>query len=624
MATRFAVASTAWNTPSTWDNGAVPVAGDTVYPNGFTVPIDTDISVASLNNNIPNIILPNMNIQAMTTNTTPSGIADSSAPTGAFQPYYVFDQIATTAWGSSNTNTGWVSYDYGTNKLIKRYYIKAITVSGYTYPVGWNFEGWNGSSWVVLESKTGMGATINSGYASPLLTHITSYSKYRINITASANITLYTSFSDFQMTESSVTVLGGTTGGSFTVPSTLVGTRNIEFTGAGILCSSGTVLITLHNNGSIVNFNTTTGNYIINPNWFGLAATANAIIHNGTAGGIINFNGDLWGCQVAVANAGATLTVAASAGATTINIIGKIYSARGQAGNLNNTLLLASGSTTLNVTGDLIPNNVVANPCISVGANNTINITGTLNSNIGSCISSSGTCFLTIVGNIGYTNASSTTGIILGGNSTLNVTGTITAPPNANAISISGTGAITITGALTSSNIGACISSTGTGAITIPTGIVTAGTNVVGIAAPSATLVTIGNSPLINTNGYMAVAAPKIRLYSPANVQWVFQDNLASNKVLYSAGGSIGLPLTTDVRNNIQYGASNELTGTMVVPTNPNVRLGVQVDVQPNVGTADLTAQDIFTAIATSPDPVAERLRNVSTVQTTGDQLAAF
>jgi hypothetical protein len=180
------------------------------------------------------------------------------------------------------------------------------------------------------------------------------------------------------------------------------------------------------------------------------------------------------------------------------------------------------------------------------------------------------------------------------------MTGSVTAPPNA-----------------------ACIIC-GSGVVNILTGIVTAGTNAVGISAPSSSLVTIGNSPLINTNGYMAVAAPKIRLYSPANVQWVFQDNLASNKVLYSAGGSIGLPLTTNVRNNIQYGASNELTGTMVVPTNPNVRLGVQVDVQPNVGTADLTAQDIFTAIATSPDPVAERLRNVSTVQTTGDQLAAF
>jgi hypothetical protein len=36
-----------------------------------------------------------------------------------------------------------------------------------------------------------------------------------------------------------------------------------------------------------------------------------------------------------------------------------------------------------------------------------------------------------------------------------------------------------------------------------------------------------------------------------------------------------------------------------------------------------LSATDLFNAIATSTDPVAERLRNVSTVQITGDQLQA-
>ena len=42
------------------------------------------------------------------------------------------------------------------------------------------------------------------------------------------------------------------------------------------------------------------------------------------------------------------------------------------------------------------------------------------------------------------------------------------------------------------------------------------------------------------------------------------------------------------------------------------------------VGTADLTAQDIFDAITNSSDPIAKRLRNVSTVQITGDQISSI
>jgi hypothetical protein len=259
--------------------------------------IDTDIDVASLNTNISPVYLPNMNIPAMTGNTTPSGIANSSGYTGAYYPYLAFDQLGlgdSSTWRSNTVNSGWLSYDYGTNKLIKRYYIRSTTASpaATTFPISWNFEGWNGSSWDILEAKSAMGTSVSTGYTSALLTHTTQYSLYRIIVLNCFNTSWNPTIATFEMTESTGTIYGAITGGSFTVPSSLVGTRNITQTGNGIVCSSGTVLTTLHNNGSIVNFHTTTGNYIINPNWFGLAATANAIIHNGTAGGVINFNGD--------------------------------------------------------------------------------------------------------------------------------------------------------------------------------------------------------------------------------------------------------------------------------------------------------------------------------------------
>jgi hypothetical protein len=82
---------------------------------------------------------------------------------------------------------------------------------------------------------------------------------------------------------------------------------------------------------------------------------------------------------------------------------------------------------------------------------------------------------------------------------------------------------------------------------------------------------------------------------------------------------NLRLPAQADVRESISYNDGNR-TGTMAVPVASNVRKDVPVD--DTVGTADLTAEDILNAILTSENPVAERLRNVSTVQTTGDQIA--
>jgi hypothetical protein len=79
------------------------------------------------------------------------------------------------------------------------------------------------------------------------------------------------------------------------------------------------------------------------------------------------------------------------------------------------------------------------------------------------------------------------------------------------------------------------------------------------------------------------------------------------------------LPLESDVRKGSLFNLDQK-TGTMAVAAPSNVRKDVPVD--DTVGTADLTAEDILNAILTSENPVAERLRNVSTVQTTGDQIA--
>jgi hypothetical protein len=48
MANRYAVATGNWSNTATWNGGTLPQAGDDVRPNGFTVTIDQDITVATL------------------------------------------------------------------------------------------------------------------------------------------------------------------------------------------------------------------------------------------------------------------------------------------------------------------------------------------------------------------------------------------------------------------------------------------------------------------------------------------------------------------------------------------------------------------------------------------------
>lgn len=80
-------------------------------------------------------------------------------------------------------------------------------------------------------------------------------------------------------------------------------------------------------------------------------------------------------------------------------------------------------------------------------------------------------------------------------------------------------------------------------------------------------------------------------------------------------------PAESNVRLGTSY-SGGAFTGTLIIPNPEDVRKGVAVD--DTVGTGIITGTDFFNLIATSTDPVAERLRNVATVQTVGDQFNSF
>lgn len=85
---------------------------------------------------------------------------------------------------------------------------------------------------------------------------------------------------------------------------------------------------------------------------------------------------------------------------------------------------------------------------------------------------------------------------------------------------------------------------------------------------------------------------------------------------------STGFPATTDVRDGVTY-ASGGLTGTLVVPAANTVSLGIVYD-NGTTGTAQNTAASFLAEIASSSDPLAERLRNVSTVSSTAATIASY
>ena len=81
-------------------------------------------------------------------------------------------------------------------------------------------------------------------------------------------------------------------------------------------------------------------------------------------------------------------------------------------------------------------------------------------------------------------------------------------------------------------------------------------------------------------------------------------------------------PTPADVRYGVEY-KSGLAIGTCHVPTPDNVRKNIPVD--NTVGTSDnVNAEDILEAIQNSSLPIAQRLRNVATVESTGAQLEAY
>lgn len=290
---------------------------------------------------------------------------------------------------------------------------------------------------------------------------------------------------------------------------------------------------------------------------------------------------------------------------------------------------------TVNINSVLRGTNTAASGsrAVSVDSICIVNIVGNVLANVGASGSSALTitaaAVVTVNGDVLLNPgmAANASGIIADSGCTLTITGNVladTSTTNSATAIRNATSACTIniTGNVTA-GVATALTSTQNSTITV-VGTITANTNNVAINMSSGNI-TISTPCLNATNGVMAVLAPTVKIYSSAIASWRFLTDVpATNKFIYSAGIALGNPATTDVRIGTTYGALGELIGTLDMAIPANVRRGVPTDNSVTFGTADLTAQDIFTEIASSSDPIAVRLRNIATVQTTGAQLASY
>lgn len=100
-------------------------------------------------------------------------------------------------------------------------------------------------------------------------------------------------------------------------------------------------------------------------------------------------------------------------------------------------------------------------------------------------------------------------------------------------------------------------------------------------------------------------------------------ETIGDTKLLYTAGLLTGYPLEAKVEDGTLFGPSSEFEGTLVPVTVDVQQLANDLAPLIQVDTQQL-ATDFLDEVAVSPDPLAERLRNVATVQSTGAQIASI
>lgn len=568
MALRAAIASGNWSNPAIWNNGVLPSPNDVVASNGFTITIDQNITVDTLTNTVqtPVIITP-----AMTSNTTPSGIVSASSSIGTlYDSWKAFDRVESSSeWLTSGATTGWLAYEFPTARAVGRYVlVPPSNQSPTSIPRDWTFEGWNGSTWVILDTVTGNSGTAN---VTRTLANTTAYIRYRINITLNNGSGSYTGMRELYLYETNEYTINTVAGGGF-----ILG-ENVTLNCTGSIPGGATTVLTW--NGAAGTTST-----INTPFIFGASvAGVNNVFINGT--GTLNIN------------------VTRITGATS---------------NVTSRTLFINTNCTINIIGDVAFGPSTSAIVVLVNSVCTLNITGTITHNVGSSLrmlSINAAAIVNITGSvICSANSSSNSIISIGSGAIVTITGSITNTSTASdtyAIDTGSACSLRIVGSITGGFASPSVRSTSSSAINLYTGpFISSSYGFVPLQVVRMHLIPTATSYFEfrdeTTNGAVSPAAPApaTQLVSPASV---------------SDG-----PAIANVRFGTTY-ALGTLTGTLRMPHPNQVTFGIAVD--NTFGAAVLTAAsvwDYLVANITVENSIGMRLKNVSTPQITGEQLEAF
>jgi hypothetical protein len=374
--------------------------------------------------------------------------------------------------------------------------------------------------------------------------------------------------------------------------------------GAQLLSYSGSGSVTINSSFSGISSGTNisgfvisgTGTVTINGAITGSTSSVTApIIINVTGAAVLNIVGNITGYSSGAVN---STSVRMGTSGSILNVVGNIEAR----GTQKETVILLTG-TTLNLTGNAFVGFNTANSAKAISAaTSTINITGDVyvantsgTNTLMNALTATNACTINITGNV-YSDSSSTSST--GG--------------SVNAVIIGGNASYyKHIGTLTAGYRDAGFVCTVTNAINIMSGPFISG--VYGTAPFQVARMnyfrTLGSYYEFRdetTNGALppSAAAPAARMVSPNTI--------------------VDSPIPANVRQGISY-ALGSLTGTLKVPAPGSVALGVPTD--NTVGTAVLTPAavwDYATASITDPNSIGARVKNTSTVDTTGSQLAAL
>ena len=313
-------------------------------------------------------------------------------------------------------------------------------------------------------------------------------------------------------------------------------------------------------------------------------AVSSLITVSASSPSVVNITGNMPGTVAASSSNGINCT-----GNATLNYVGDIQASTSNSINAPTGIRLANGST-LNLTGNI------------VGGLNTANF-GTQNSPIG--VRSNTNAIINVVGNVtGGPSGVHNFGILQSTGDIVTITGVVSG------------GFGSVSGLY---NAGVC----GGGQSLTIFGNLIGGNNAPAVWNGGVAVRLYGNVQNAS-NGFAAVFGVPF-FFVESTTQYEFRKLDLTTNTLYTPGVATGHPATNNVRTGIVYGPTNNLTGTCAVPPAAAVNIGVPVD--NTVGTGYLNATDIWNvplASITTPNSIGERLKDASTVQTTGAQLAAF